>query len=85
MIAVVPTEKYIPYFGRKGYPTQNVMAACDFDMLFTFVLPGWEGVAYNTSIFLDIIRKQSNNFLHPPPGLCHGKSIVHYNDILCVC
>ena len=59
----------IPYFGRKGYPTQNVMVACDFDMLFTFVLPGWEGAAHDTHIFLDTIRKQSNNFPHPPPGL----------------
>ena len=52
MIAVVPTEKSIPYFGRKEYPTQNVKAACDFNMLFTFVLPGWEDAAYDTSIFL---------------------------------
>ena len=59
----------IPYFGRKGYPIQNVMAAYDFDMLFTFVLPGWEGAAHDTYIFLDTIRKQSNNFPHPPPGL----------------
>ena len=59
----------IPYFGRKGYPTQNVMAACNFDMLFTFILPGWEGAAHDTHIFLDTIRKQSNNFPHPPPGL----------------
>ena len=59
----------IPYFGRKGYPTQNVMATCDFDMLFTFVLPEWEGSAHDTSIFLDIICKQSNNFPNPPPGL----------------
>ena len=72
MIAVVPTEKSIPYFGRKEYPTQNVKAACDFNMLFTFVLPGWEDAAYDTSIFLDTIHKQSNNFPHPPPGLCHG-------------
>ena len=43
VIAVVPIDKSIPYFGRKGYPTQNVIAAYDFDMLFTFVLPGWEG------------------------------------------
>ncbi|XP_065628512.1 uncharacterized protein LOC112016895 isoform X1 [Quercus suber] len=69
VVAIVPTEKSIPYFGRKGYPTQNVMAACDFDMLFTFVLPGWEGAAHDTHIFLDAIRKQSNNFPHPPPGL----------------
>ena len=58
MVVVVPTEKSIPYFGRKGYPTQNVMAACDFDMLFIFVLLGWEGAAHDTSIFLDTICKQ---------------------------
>ena len=72
MTAVVPTKKCVPYFGRKGYPTQNVMATYDFDMLFIFVLPGWEGAAHNTSIFLDTICKQSNNFTHPPPGLCYG-------------
>ena len=69
MTAVVPTKKCVPYFGRKGYPTQNVITACDFDMLFTFVLLGWEGAAHDTHIFLDTIRKQSNNFPHPPPGL----------------
>ena len=57
VITVVPIKKSIPYFGRKGYPTQNVMDAYDFDMLFTFVLPGWEGAAHDTSIFLDTIRK----------------------------
>ena len=41
------------------------MATCDFDMLFTFVLPEWEGSAHDTSIFLDIICKQSNNFPNP--------------------
>ena len=45
------------------------MATCDFDMLFTFVFPGWEGAAHDTSIFLNTIRKQSNNFPNPPPGL----------------
>ena len=69
VIAVVATEKSIPYFGKKGYPTQNVIAACDFDMLFTFVLLGWEGAVHDTSIFLDTIRKQSNNFSYPPPSL----------------
>ena len=69
VIAVVPIEKSIPYFGRKEYPTQNVMAACDFDMLFTFVLLGWEGAAHDTSIFLDTIRKQSNNFPNTPPSV----------------
>ena len=69
MIAVVPTNKSIPYFGRKGYPTQNVIAAYDFDMLFTFVFPEWEGSTHDTSIFLDTIRKQSNNYPNTPPSV----------------
>ncbi|KAM3264536.1 hypothetical protein P3L10_001530 [Capsicum annuum] len=30
------------YRGRKDYPTQNVLAACTFDLKFTYVLAGWE-------------------------------------------
>ena len=51
MTTVVPTEKSIPYFGRKGYPTKNVMVACNFDTLFTFVLSKWEGATHDTHIF----------------------------------
>ncbi|XP_059664054.1 uncharacterized protein LOC132309797 [Cornus florida] len=41
--AVIPENKKVPYIGRKGYCTQNVMAVCDFNMLFTFAWGGWEG------------------------------------------
>ena len=61
--------KKIPYLGRKGVPTQNVMVACDFDLLFTFVMAGWEGAAHNTRIFLDAIRTDSVNFPKPPSGI----------------
>ena len=47
-----------------GPPNLNVMAACDFDLLFTYVLTGWEG----SRIFLDAIGNLSLNFLKPPPG-----------------
>ncbi|KAH7866693.1 hypothetical protein Vadar_023664 [Vaccinium darrowii] len=56
------------WIGRKGYPTQNIMAACDFDMCFTFVLSGWEGSAHDTRIFYDCIRDTTNNFPHPQHG-----------------
>ena len=46
----------IPCIGRKGYLTQNIMAACDFDMCFTFAWLGWEGSAHDTRIFHDAIR-----------------------------
>ena len=37
---VVPAVERIAHTGRHGYPTQNVMAICDFDMRFTFVVSG---------------------------------------------
>ena len=74
VIAVVATEKSIPYFGKKGYPTQNVIAACDFDMLFTFVLPRWL-----PPFFLILLLSK------PTTRFVIGQSIVHYDDILCVC
>uniref|UniRef100_A0A6N2KD65 DUF8040 domain-containing protein n=1 Tax=Salix viminalis TaxID=40686 RepID=A0A6N2KD65_SALVM len=41
----ISAENQVPFIGRKGVPTQNVMAACSFDMQFTFVWAGWEGSA----------------------------------------
>jgi hypothetical protein len=65
----ISPSKQIPYIGRKGIPTQNVMAACDFDMRFTFVWAGWEGTAHDTRIFLEAIRKEELRFPHPSRGL----------------
>jgi hypothetical protein len=36
---------------RKGAVTQNVLAACTFDMLFCYVLSGMEGSASDSWIF----------------------------------
>ncbi|KAK8507725.1 hypothetical protein V6N12_067055 [Hibiscus sabdariffa] len=67
--AILPPNEQIPYIGRKGVPTQNVMAVCDFNMCFTFVVAGWEGTAHDTRIFLDAIRDPKLKFPHPPNGL----------------
>ena len=45
--ACVSQENQIPFIGRKGILTQNIMAACSFDMQFTFVWAGWEGSAHD--------------------------------------
>jgi hypothetical protein len=45
------------------------MTACDFDLLFTFIMAGWEGAAHDTRIFLDAIRRPLANFPKPPPGI----------------
>ncbi|GAV83998.1 LOW QUALITY PROTEIN: DDE_4 domain-containing protein [Cephalotus follicularis] len=39
----VSNEDAPRYRGRKDWPTQNVLAACSFDLRFTYVFPGWEG------------------------------------------
>jgi hypothetical protein len=45
------------------------VVACDFDLLFTFIMAGWEGATHDTRIFLDAIRSPSTNFPKPPPGI----------------
>eukprot|EP00268_Persea_americana_P063836 TRINITY_DN8329_c0_g1_i5.p1 TRINITY_DN8329_c0_g1~~TRINITY_DN8329_c0_g1_i5.p1 ORF type:complete len:132 (-),score=10.98 TRINITY_DN8329_c0_g1_i5:75-416(-) len=66
--AVIPVENQVPYRGRKGECHQNVLAACSFDMLFTFVIAGSEGTAHDSCILLDTISKPHLNFPHAPPG-----------------
>ncbi|GMJ02125.1 hypothetical protein like AT5G41980 [Hibiscus trionum] len=63
---ILPPNEQIPYIGRKCVPTQNVMAVCDFNMCFTFVVAGWEGTAHDTRIFLDAIRDPQLKLSHPP-------------------
>ena len=46
----VPNKDAARYRGRKGYPTINVLAACTFDLKFTYVLSGWEGMASDSRI-----------------------------------
>ena len=55
------------YRVRIGAPL-NVMVACDFDLLFTYVLTGCEGSAHDYRIFLYAIGNPSLNFPKPSPG-----------------
>jgi len=54
------------FVGRKDWPTQNIFAACDFDMKFTYVLAGWEGTASDSRIFKDALVR--DNHLVIPEG-----------------
>ncbi|KAK9273745.1 hypothetical protein L1049_018555 [Liquidambar formosana] len=54
------------YRGRKDYPTQNVLAACSFDLRFTYVLPGWEGTASDSRIIKNALTREDN--LQIPEG-----------------
>ncbi|GKD78460.1 ALP1-like protein isoform X1, partial [Tanacetum coccineum] len=66
--ACIPENQQVRYIGRKGVPTFNIMANCDFDMCFTFISVGWEGSAHDTRVFLHALNTSSLNFPKPPRG-----------------
>lgn len=51
--ASVPTADKARFRNRKGYISQNVLAVCDFNMMFTYVLSGWEDSAADGLILAD--------------------------------
>ena len=61
--AFVPSEDTPRYRNRKGGVSQNVFAACTFDLRFCYVLSGWEGSAADGRIFEDAHRL---DFAVPP-------------------
>ncbi|XP_055814372.1 uncharacterized protein LOC129884013 [Solanum dulcamara] len=63
--ARLPQGQEIPYIGRKGYPTQNILAVVDFNTCFTFAWAGWEGAAHDSRIFAEALRREELNFPHP--------------------
>jgi hypothetical protein len=46
--ASVPVEEVENHTCRHGHTSQNVLAICDFDMRFTFLVAGWPGSAHGT-------------------------------------
>jgi hypothetical protein len=65
-MARVPTKISAAFRGRKDGTTQNVMAAVDFDLKFTYVLAGWEGSAHDALILSDAVERDDG--LSLPPG-----------------
>jgi hypothetical protein len=63
----VPLSEQPKYIGPHGYPSQNIMVVCDFDMRFIFVVTGWPGSAHDTRILNDSLLTYAHKFLHPPP------------------
>uniref|UniRef100_A0A453JC04 DDE Tnp4 domain-containing protein n=1 Tax=Aegilops tauschii subsp. strangulata TaxID=200361 RepID=A0A453JC04_AEGTS len=52
--------------GRKSLPTQNVLAAVDFDLRFIYVLAGWEGSTHDSYVLQDALSRP--NGLKIPEG-----------------
>ncbi|XXG51718.1 hypothetical protein AAC387_Pa03g0227 [Persea americana] len=62
--------------GRKDCPTQNVLAACSFDMRFTYVLPGWEGTASDSRIMRNGLVRQDKLIIPQDPD----EHLIHEVD-----
>ena len=68
--ACIPVEKQVPFRGcGRGECSQNVMAICDFDMIFKYVVVGWEGTTHDSRVLTETIRNPSHNFPMPPQGM----------------
>ena len=67
--AHIPVDKQIPFRGRGGKECfQNVMAVCDFNMKFIYVMAGWEGIVHDSRVLNETLRHPSNKFPLPPEG-----------------
>jgi hypothetical protein len=66
--ARVPAKIVAAFRGRKNHPTQNMLAAVDFDLRFTYVLAGWEGSAHDALILADALERDDG--LRVAPGIC---------------
>lgn len=51
--ASIPPADRARYRNRKGFISQNVLAAVSFDMRFVYVLSGWEGSASDSRVLED--------------------------------
>jgi hypothetical protein len=51
--STIPENDEDPYRNRKGGLSQNVMAVCNFDMYFLYVLPGYEGSAADGTVYTE--------------------------------
>ncbi len=63
--AHIPISEQAAWRNRKGFISQNVFAACSFDLQFTFVHAGWEGSAHDSLIWKDAYYKGR---FKPPAG-----------------
>ncbi|XP_021730406.1 receptor-like protein 12 [Chenopodium quinoa] len=67
--AVVSNDDGVVYRGRSGKETWNVLAACSFDRLFTFINVEFEGSAHDIIVWNHCLTVPEFRFPHPPPGI----------------
>ena len=78
----VSTTDQPRYRNRKGYISQNVLAACNFEMEFAYVLAGWEGSAHDGTVYRDAHYNQG--FTTPPGKYWLGDAGYSNTDTILV-
>lgn len=74
-------EDLARYRDRLGNISQNILAACTFEMLFCYVLSGWEGSAADSLIFE---RAREASFTVPEDSLFLADAGFPSCDVLLV-
>ncbi|CAN1233370.1 hypothetical protein LINPERPRIM_LOCUS3878 [Linum perenne] len=83
--AIIPNSQQIPFRGRKGNTTQNVLCVCSFDMRFTYVVAGWEGSAHDSRILTSTATDRNSQFPMPPLGMVAFFFFSPHILFVCVC
>ncbi|XP_010475193.1 PREDICTED: uncharacterized protein LOC104754661 [Camelina sativa] len=63
--ATVVGREVASYRNRKGTISQNVLAVCNFDLEFIYILSGWEGSAHDSRVLSDALTRGTNKFQVP--------------------
>ncbi|XP_023640346.1 uncharacterized protein LOC111831067 [Capsella rubella] len=65
ILAMIPGEDTASYRNQKGQLSQNVLAACNFNLEFTYVLSGWEGSAHDAKVLHNALKRNTNKLIVP--------------------
>ena len=78
--AVIPLNLQGPFRNRKGFISQNVLAAVNFDLTFSYALVGWEGSAHDSTVLDDARLKGlpllNNKFYLADAGYALSRNVL---------
>ena len=78
--AVIPLIDQGVYRNRKKIIFQNVLGVCNFGMIFTYVLTGWEGSAHNGTVLanakLSVRILMDENKSLPISSICYFLGLI---------
>lgn len=66
---MVGVDEQGPFRDKHGLLSQNVLAACSFDLKFLYVLAGWEGSASDLQVLNSALTRR--NKLQMPEGIAN--------------